>query len=194
MICTYCERTPIEVNGRVKHVVTSKRILPQGSPASPMITNIICRKLDKRLHGLATRYGMTYSRYADDMSFSLIEQKDINIGQFWGMVNKIVSEEGFEIHKQKTRFLRKNNQQKITGIIINHTEIGLPKKWIKRYRAAIHNTNRLLEEKQKISESKIYEIAGMTSWVKSVNAERYATLITAAQQLITNAMEEISKK
>jgi len=75
MICTYCERIPIEVKGEIKYVATSKRILPQGSPASPMITNILCRKLDSRLSGLAKKSGFTYSRYADDMSLEGIINK-----------------------------------------------------------------------------------------------------------------------
>lgn len=45
-------------------------ILPQGAPTSPLITNAICDKLDRRLSGLARRFGLHYSRYADDITFS----------------------------------------------------------------------------------------------------------------------------
>lgn len=49
---------------------TYKGVLPQGSPASPYITNILCLKLDKRLSGLAKKYVAVYTRYADDITFS----------------------------------------------------------------------------------------------------------------------------
>ena len=59
-LCTH----PFDVDGDLKTV------LPQGSPTSPAITNILCVRLDKRLQGLANRFKITYSRYADDISFS----------------------------------------------------------------------------------------------------------------------------
>ena len=81
MICTYCERMPIEIKGETKYIKTSERILPQGSPASPMITNIICQRMDKRIFGLCQKLGVTYTRYADDMSFSYIGKlEDFSIG------------------------------------------------------------------------------------------------------------------
>ncbi|MGN0143475.1 MAG: reverse transcriptase domain-containing protein, partial [Clostridium sp.] len=98
MICTYCERMEMEVKGEKVFVKTSDRILPQGSPASPMITNIICSKLDKRLNGLAQKYDFSYSRYADDMSFSFNEgnavlsnsNDDITVGKILGIISKII--------------------------------------------------------------------------------------------------------
>ncbi|HCW52765.1 MAG TPA: reverse transcriptase, partial [Clostridium sp.] len=141
MICTYCERMEMEIKGEKVYVKTTDRILPQGAPSSPMITNIICSKLDKRLKGLADKYGLVYSRYADDMSFSFGEgniilnainkyinlntdkennQDDLNVGKIIGIISKIIKEEGFNINNQKTKFLRKNNRQSITGIVINN--------------------------------------------------------------------------
>lgn len=185
MLCTYCERMPIEVKGKVKYVKTSDRILPQGSPASPMITNIICVKLDKRLSGLSSKYNCVYTRYADDMSFSFMEESsDLNLGKFMGFISKIVNEEGFNINKNKTRFLRKNNRQSITGVVINNDEIGVSKKWIKTLRAAIYNANKLKNSGEKIPQKTINEISGMVSWVRSVNEKRYANIIEAGMNLI----------
>ncbi|WP_315080502.1 reverse transcriptase family protein [uncultured Clostridium sp.] len=185
MICTYCERMKIEVRGEEKYIKTSNRILPQGSPASPMITNIICMKLDKRLKGLSSNYNFTYTRYADDMSFSFNEDGDeLNIGRFIGLVSKIVKEEGFNINKDKTKFLRKNNCQCITGIVINNEEIGVPKKWIKRLRAAIYNANKAKNSGEVLSNKVINQISGMTSWIKSVNEKRYKSIIDSAMELI----------
>ena len=49
----------------------SDRALPQGAPTSPALTNIVCLNLDRRLTGLAEKIGLRYSRYADDLTFSL---------------------------------------------------------------------------------------------------------------------------
>ena len=188
VICTYCERIPIEIKGETKYVKTSERILPQGSPASPMITNILCIKLDKRLSGLATKYDFVYTRYADDMSFSLQEEKTLedansDINKFCGLVLKIVSEEGFKINKSKTKFLKKNNRQSVTGIVINNDNIGVPRKWVKRLRAAIYNANKVKTKEGSVPADTINEISGMVSWLKSVNEERYKNIIDEAMKI-----------
>ena len=178
MICTYCERMPLEIKGEIKYIKTSDRILPQGSPASPMITNIICRQMDKRINGLCQKSGLTYTRYADDMSFSYNGETDsFNIGSFLNSINKIIEEEGFHINKEKTHVLRKNNRQYITGIVINNEEIGVPKKWVKILKASIHNAQKLKASGSSVSNKTIQEISGKIAWLKSVNAKRYQKVI-----------------
>lgn len=178
MICTYCERMPLEIKGQIKYIKTSDRILPQGSPASPMITNIICKTLDRRINGLCQKLGITYTRYADDMSFSYTgNTDDFDIGDFLNSVNKIIEAEGFHMKKEKTHILRKNNRQYITGIVINNEEIGVPKKWVKILKASIHNAQKLKAAGGSVSNKTIQEISGKIAWLKSVNAKRYQKII-----------------
>lgn len=196
MICTYCERMEMEIKGEKVYVKTTDRILPQGAPSSPMITNIICSKLDKRLKGLADKYEFTYSRYADDMSFSFGEgnlilnsnkeetKDDLNIGKVLGIISKIIKEEGFNINTEKTKFLRKNNRQAITGIVINNDEVGVPKKWVKQLRAAIHNASKLKECGSNIPYDVQNEIKGMSSWLACVNKEKYTNIIEQSNRLL----------
>lgn len=185
MLCTYCERTEMEIKGEKKYVATTKRILPQGSPASPMITNIICMNLDKRLNGLALKNNFIYTRYADDMSFSFNSiYKNIDVNKIIGLISKIVSEEGFKINKEKTKFLRKNNRQSITGVIINNNEIGVPKKWVKVLRAAIYNANKIKAEGKEVPRKTLNEISGMACWLKAVNATRYEKIINDAKSIL----------
>lgn len=123
------------------------------------------------------------------MSFSFInENTDLTYGRLIGLISKIVKEEGFNINKNKTKFLRQNNRQCITGIVINNEEIGVPKKWIKNLRAAIYNANKLKNNEQIPSSKTINEISGMTSWIKSVNSEKYKNIIDDAMNLI-NSLE-----
>lgn len=190
MLCTYCERIKMEIKGEEVYVKTTDRILPQGSPASPMITNIICRNLDNRLNGLASKYNFLYSRYADDISFSFSQDNEIllnnnlGIGNILGIINKIINEEGFEINYNKTKFLRQNNRQAITGIVINNNEISIPKKWIKTFRATIYNAKRVKEQGENISFDTINKIKGMTSWVLFVNKEKYDKIANDAKQVL----------
>lgn len=190
MICTYCERVPVDVEREVKYVATTKRILPQGSPASPMITNIICRRLDKRLNGLANKFGFIYTRYADDLSFSTNSTIKENVGRFCGMIYQIIEDEDFKINKEKNRFLRENNQQKITGIVINSLEIGVPRHWIKRFRAAIYNAKKVKENDGEIIKEVLYELSGMASWIKSVNPKRYEKILNSCKEIIRDQMQE----
>lgn len=178
MICTYCERMPLKIKGETKYIKTSDRILPQGSPASPMITNIICKNLDKRLNGLCEKLRITYTRYADDMSFSYMGDTDsFAIGSFLNSVNHIIEAEGFHMKKEKTHILRKNNRQYITGIVINNEEIGVPRKWVKTLKASIHNAQKLRDSGASVPHKKIQEISGKIAWLKSVNEKRYQKII-----------------
>ena len=187
MICTYCERIPVEIKGETKYIKTSERILPQGSPASPMITNIICNKMDKRINGLCKKLGFTYTRYADDMSFSYIgETENLAVGSFLNSIKKIIEDEGFNIKKEKTHILRKNNRQYITGIVINNEEIGVPRKWVDILRASIHNAEKLKNSGESIPKETKMEIKGRIAWLKNVNEERYKKIIDKGLKLLEN--------
>lgn len=202
MICTYVEREPIEIKGETRYVKVSDRVLPQGAPSSPMITNIVCAKLDKRISGLASKYGFEYSRYADDMSFSFksisdtldkfnggldsskaVDDKKI-VSVIIGITLKVIREEGFNVNNKKTRYLRNNNCQSITGIVINNQNIGVPKKWVKNFRAAIYNANKEKQLKGSLSQGEISKIKGMACWLKNVNEERYKKIIDQALKII----------
>ncbi|MEY8320265.1 reverse transcriptase domain-containing protein [Lachnospiraceae bacterium 46-61] len=185
MICTYCERMPIEIKGETKYIKTSERILPQGSPASPMITNIICQRMDKRINGLCQKLGVTYTRYADDMSFSYTGELDkFAIGSFLNSIQKIIESEGFHINRQKTNILRKHNRQYITGIVINNDEIGVARKWVKILRASIYNAQKLKNAGETIPHNTKLEIAGKIAWLKSVNEKRYYKMIQQGIELL----------
>lgn len=104
----------------VAHLLTklctnADNVLPQGSPASPSISNHILLKLDKRLGKLAESIGADYSRYADDITFS----GNGSISSIISLVEEIVDEEGFQINKNKTRLQYNNQRQEVTGLIVN---------------------------------------------------------------------------
>lgn len=122
-LCTH----PIEIDGQIKTV------LPQGSPTSPTITNILCVKLDKRLTGLAKRFGAKYSRYADDITFS--SQRDVfKNDDFLKELTRIIQEDQqLDINEKKTRLQYTSNQQEVTGLIVNE-KVNVRQRYLKQIR------------------------------------------------------------
>lgn len=113
-------------------------VLPQGAPTSPAIANLTCRRLDTRLSNLAAKFGATYTRYADDLTFSFAAMPDIRIGRFLWFVDGICEQEGFIERPDKRRILRAKHQQRVTGIVVNES-VHVPRADRKRFRAILHN-------------------------------------------------------
>ena len=142
LICTESPREPVKRNGKTYLVSLGPRCLPQGAPTSPGITNAICLKLDGRLTGLAKKFGWRYTRYADDLTFSLAEESEgrTHLAALKGCVSKTVSNEGFVVHPDKTRIIRHGSRQRVTGLIVNGTGAPrTPRQTRRNLRAAIHN-------------------------------------------------------
>lgn len=104
---------------------TYKKRLPQGSPASPYISNIRCLKLDNRISKLAETFHASYTRYADDITISGAN----NIVKLINTVKEIIIDEGFIINEHKTRIRFQHQRQEVTGIIVNGKTPKLPKEF-----------------------------------------------------------------
>lgn len=122
-LCTH----PFEINGEIRTV------LPQGSPTSPTITNILCRKLDKRLTGFAKRFGATYTRYADDITFSSLHSV-YNDLEFNKELKRIIEEDQkLAINPEKTRLQKSGYRQEATGLIVNE-KVNVRRRYVKQIR------------------------------------------------------------
>jgi RNA-directed DNA polymerase len=102
--------------------------LPQGSPCSPVISNLIGNILDSRLLALARDARCTYTRYADDLTFSTNEKLfpteiAVNLhGADWEVGNilkKTIEKTGFFINSDKTRMSLRQSRQTVTGLVVN---------------------------------------------------------------------------
>ncbi len=93
--------------------------LPQGAPTSPALANLCAYRLDVRLHALAHSLGATYTRYADDLAFSGGELLHRSARRVQVAVAVIATEEGFDLHLQKSRFMRRGVCQQLAGIVVN---------------------------------------------------------------------------
>jgi hypothetical protein len=134
------ETQEVELDGKTYFVATSKRRLPQGSPASPLITNVLCRRLDKRLRGAAKKIGFQYTRYADDLTFSA-RAKHAKTGKLLRAVRWLAAQEGFAEHEKKTRILRRGRRQEVTGVVVNE-KLGVDRPTLRRFRALLHQLDK----------------------------------------------------
>ena len=117
----------------------NKSVLPQGAPTSPTITNFICERLDHKLCKLATAYGLKYTRYADDITFSGMKIIFAENGKFYkSLYNIIEKEEHFTINENKTRLCHKGMRQEVTGLTVNE-KVNVSRKYVKQLRAMINN-------------------------------------------------------
>ncbi len=126
--------------------VNNKTFLPQGSPLSPIIASLIGNLLDIRLVRIAKKYKLSYSRYADDITFSSngkipesLAKRD-NKNSIWIIgeeLEKEIEKSGFKINHQKTRLFTPQKQQTVTGIVVNKN-LNVNNYYQKKNRAMLH--------------------------------------------------------
>lgn len=112
-------------------------VLPQGAPTSPIITNMICDKLDRRLAGLAKRFGVNFSRYADDITFSSMHNVYQADGKFCTELKRIIEDQGFTMNETKTRLQKLGSRQEVTGIIISQ-KLNVTQKYVRDIRNVLY--------------------------------------------------------
>jgi hypothetical protein len=83
------------------------------------LTNAVCDTLDRRLRGVAKRFGLHYSRYADDMTFSSMHNVYQENSEFRQEIKRIIEDQGFKMNEKKTRLLRDGQRQEVTGLTVN---------------------------------------------------------------------------
>ena len=137
LLCTEPETDEVKIDGQRYFVATGERHLPQGAPTSPVITNLICRTLDKRMVGAAKKLGFTFTRYADDCTFSCTDDAKENVGKMLWIAKKIIQEEGFIMHPDKLRIMHKGRHQEVTGIVVNE-KLNVSRKNLKNFRALLY--------------------------------------------------------
>jgi RNA-directed DNA polymerase len=130
---------PFHFNEEVAFVLTKlttfKGRLPMGAPTSPVLSNLYCLKIDHELEDLCHKENVTYSRYADDLTFSSdkpICQELIN------SIKSILDTAGFCLNTNKFRFQQANFKQVVNGIKVNK-KVNVDRKYIRRLRAILHN-------------------------------------------------------
>ena len=137
---------PQKVSTFLSHLCCFDHRLPQGAPTSPIISNMLCAQMDSQLQHLAASNRCTYTRYADDMSFSTSRRafptpiaviNDLNQVEPGDKLREIITNNGFTIHPEKIWLRRQDRRQKVTGITVNEFP-NLPRKFTNQIRAMLH--------------------------------------------------------
>jgi RNA-directed DNA polymerase len=111
------------------NLCTVNGALPQGTPTSPAISNIICRAMDEQIAKYAKAEEINYTRYADDLTFS----GDFDAVSMIREVRQILGAYGFRVNEKKTRVLKHSQQQKVVGVVVNK-KMQVPRKERDRFR------------------------------------------------------------
>jgi RNA-directed DNA polymerase len=114
---------------------TYKGNLPMGAPTSPIVSNLCSYELDMKLMRFCELNQVTYSRYADDLTFS--SNGNISDELIQSLI-QMIRENGFEINYKKLRRIGSHRKQKITGIIVNE-KLSVERKLKKKIRAIEHD-------------------------------------------------------
>lgn len=120
----------------ISNICTLNGILPQGSPASPILSNIVTQRLDRKLARLSSKRNIKYSRYADDLTFS----SNLNILDegYIKKVSSIIKNENFKVNSDKTRVRNSMERQEVTGLIVNQ-KLNVKRKYLQITRAMLNN-------------------------------------------------------
>lgn len=131
LCCTEMEVERKTATGEWEKV--KRNVLPQGAPTSPVITNIVCQRLDYILSGVAKRFGLKYSRYADDITFSSMHNVYQQESDFLKELHRIIAEQGFHIKESKTRLQKDGYRKEVTGLLVNE-KANVQQRYIKQLR------------------------------------------------------------
>lgn len=128
--------------------------LPQGAPSSPVLSNMICYRLDTDLLQVAKAGRAIYTRYADDITFSsyqpptpLFETAVPSAGRFSPealapLLRDALTSNGFVINPEKAHYAERNSRRMVTGVKIN-AGLNVDRRYVRRIRAMLHSIQKL---------------------------------------------------
>lgn len=137
---------PQDVADTLTNLVCYEGSLPQGAPTSPVISNMICFRMDRALLNFAANSGLTYTRYADDLVFSSTSAYSARKMVDWGKnavdgVNRFIIDtiesNGFEINERKVHVANRGSRQTVNGIIVNQ-KCNIRRSQYREFRALFH--------------------------------------------------------
>lgn len=183
-LCTEPLRHSVTIDGVEFQEAYSSPRLPQGACTSPMLSNLIARSLDRRLTGLAQKAGWSYTRYADDLTFST-DSAEASPGYMLHRVRAIVREEGFRVNEEKTRIQRRSGRQQVTGLVVND-QLSVPRETVRRLRAILHRakTEGLDAQNREHHPRFAQWIAGMISYISMIHPDKGLKLSREYQSIL----------
>ncbi len=185
----------------IANICTFKNHLPQGVPTSPILSNIVTQRLDRKLTKECLGLNIKYTRYADDLTFS--SNQNILNSSFIKKVEQIVQSENFELNNNKTRLQTSMQRQQVTGLVVNE-KLNIKREYLQKVRAMLNNwekgglnyAERIFRNHQPI-EKKEYPfknvLLGHISFIKQIKgAENYISLKLVEKYTLLNNLIDYS--
>ena len=151
--------------------------LPQGAPTSPALANLAAFALDRRLSGLAAALDATYTRYADDMTFSGGRALASRCDAVRAKVAAIARDEGLRVNERKSAVMTRAGRQRVCGIVVNERP-NVARTEYDRLKAILHNAamrGPAAENRAGVADFRAH-LLGRIAWVESTNRARGAKL------------------
>ena len=176
LLCTESDRTKVTYKNEDWFIAQGDRRLPQGACTSPALSNLIARRLDRRIRNYLASMDeeWSYTRYADDLAISH-SKSDAEVKKVLKALQKIVPDEGFSINEKKTAIMRSPHRQMITGLILNDQEPRIPRPYLKKVRAMVHQADQLY--KRGAIPENLYEIKGKLSFIKMIMPQHVEKIV-----------------
>ena len=150
-LCTYADR------------------LPQGAPTSPALSNIVFLPVDNRITDQCDRMNLTYSRYADDLTFA---SNDLDLlKELYSKVKTIINEEGYALNPRKTRYYSGKQKMVVTGLLLNSGQITTGRDRKRRIRAALYNYIARNDDAVEIE-----KVLGIVAFIRGIEPDYYSRL------------------
>ena len=192
-----------EVATTIAQIACYKNKLPQGSPASPVITNLITHILDVRLSRLAKKNSCIYTRYADDITFStrknifpveIMEETDDNKYIPSKSLSHEIKRAGFSINPKKNRIQYKDSRQDVTGLTVNK-KIGVKREYRQLTKSMCNSLFHTGEYTKKLNDEYVTgtlkELEGRLNFIDSIdlyNRKKYPEKLSVHYQHRNNGL------
>ena len=146
--------------------------LPQGSPASPAISNLVMKRVDARLGGYCRARSIRYTRYADDLAFS----GSFKPSPLIHFTSTVLQDDGYRPNKRKTRVLLPHQRQMVTGVVVNNRKARVPRETRRDLRKILHYMEQFgvddhLEHIGETRGNYIEHCRGIANWVLSIDPD-----------------------
>jgi retron-type reverse transcriptase len=187
LLCTEAPRSPVELDGVRLWAAVGPRALPQGACTSPALSNQVAKKLDRRLWGMSKKHGYTYTRYADDLTFSSPARPPSDIAMLLARVRHVVDEEGFAVNPKKGRVQRAAGRQTVTGVVVNDRP-SVPREEVRLLRAILHHAEKTGLAAQNRAQIPHFEahLRGKLAYLHMIDPEKAAPMMARFEAIVAS--------
>lgn len=176
-------------------LVTLNSKLPTGASTSSHIANACFLPADKNIKSLCNAFGVDYTRYVDDLTFSSYSSENLKIIE--SKVKKILNFYGYKTNQKKTKYISDNKQQNILGLVVNNYKVRLSKEFKRKIRAMLHSYFVFISKKNKDikylawNEKRKQSLKGYLAYIKHTDRAFYNQLKIYSNQLANRYCVEV---